>query len=86
MRFFRQWFRGARDLPGVGPHPGNDLVLVMLLICGLAGVERGGLTGFLGGAAIGAIFILPFWISGCISRANICDEHQARLLKQIKDS
>lgn len=86
MRFFRQIIRGAGNLPGYGPHPGNDMVLIMMLMCGLAGAQKGGWAGFLGGAVIGAMFILPLWIYGCVSRANECDKTQARLLKTIKDS
>lgn len=86
MKFFRQIIRGASDLPGVGPHPGNDMLVIMILVCGLAGAEKGGWSGFFGGAVIGAMFILPLWIHGCISRANICDREQERLLKKIKNS
>jgi hypothetical protein len=86
MRFIKQVIRGAGYLEGFGNHPGVDMVVIMLLVCGLAGVEKGGLTGFLGGMAIGAIFILPFFIAGCVSRANACDEKQAQLLNKIKNS
>lgn len=86
MRLFKQIWRGAGYLEGYGEHPGKDMVVIMILICGFAGVEKGGFTGFLGGMAIGAIFILPFFIAGCISRANGCDEKQAQLLNKIKNS
>lgn len=86
MKFIRQVIRGAGYLEGYGDHPGKDMVVMMILICGVAGVEKGGFTGFLGGMAIGAIFILPFFIVGCIDRANGCDEKQKQLLNKIKHS
>ena len=86
MKFIRQVIRGAGYLEGYGDHPGKDAVVITLLVCGLAGVEKGGLTGFLGGMAIGAIFVLPLFVIGCIDRANGCDKQQAQLLDKIKNS
>lgn len=86
MRFIRQIIRGAGYLEGYGEHPGNSIVIIMLIICGLAGAEKGGLAGFVGGAVFGAMFILPLWIHGCISRADACDKEQERLLRKIKNS
>jgi hypothetical protein len=86
VRFFKQIWRGAGYLEGYGDHPGKDMVVMLILICGFAGIEKGGFYGFLGGMAIGAIFILPLFIVGCIDRANGCDEKQKQLLNKIKHS
>ena len=86
MRFFKQIWRGAGYLEGFGHHPGVDMTVIIILICGVAGIEKGGFYGFLGGMGIGAIFVLPLFAAGCISRANACDEQQARLLSKIKNS
>lgn len=86
MRIIRQIIRGAGYLEGFGEHPGNSMVVIMLLMCGLAGAQRGSWAGFFGGIVIGAMFILPLWIHGCIARANECDKRQERLLKIIKES
>ena len=86
VRFFKQIWRGAGYLEGYGDHPGKDMVVVMILVCGLAGAQRGSWAGFFGGMIFGAVMILPFFIAGCISRANACDKAQARLLKTIKNS
>jgi hypothetical protein len=86
MKFIKQAIRGAGYLEGYGDHPGKDVVVIILLVCGLAGIEKGGLTGFLGGMAIGAIFVLPLFVVGCIDRANACDKQQALLLEKIKNS
>lgn len=86
MRFIRQIIRGAGYLEGYGEHPGNSMVVIMLIVCGLAGAQRGSWAGFFGGTVIGSMFILPLWIHGCISRANACDRAQAQLLKTIKDA
>jgi len=86
MRWLKQAIRGAGYLEGYGNHPGVDVVVVMILVCGLAGAQRGSWAGFFGGLVFGFIAIMPFFIAGCISRANACDEQQARLLKTIKDA
>ena len=85
MRIIRQIIRGAGYLEGYGHHPGNSMLIIMIMACGAAGI-KGGFAGFLGGMLLGAVFILPLWIIGCVGRANDCDRSQARLLKQIKDS
>ena len=86
MRWIKQTWRGAGYLEGYGDHPGRDMVAVMILVCGLAGAQRGSWAGFFGGMVFGFIAIMPFFIAGCISRANACDQEQARLLKTIKNS
>lgn len=86
MRWIKQTWRGAGYLEGYGDHPGRDMVAVMILVCGLAGAQRGSWAGFFGGMIFGFIAIMPFFIAGCISRANACDQDQARLLKTIKNS
>lgn len=86
MRWIKQAIRGAGYLEGYGEHPGRDIVVVMILVCGLAGAQRGSWAGFFGGAVFGAMMILPFFIGGCISRANACDKDQERLLRKIKNS
>lgn len=86
MRWLKQAIRGAGYLEGYGDHPGKDMVVMMILACGLAGAPRGSWSGFFGGLIFGAVMILPFFIIGCISRAEACDREQARLLKTIKDA
>ena len=86
IRIIKQIWRGAGYLEGYGDHPGKDMVVVMILVCGLAGAQRGSWAGFFGGAIFGAVMILPFFIAGCVSRANACDREQARLLNKIKNS
>ena len=86
MRFFKQIWRGAGYLEGFGHHPGIELLAMVLFLCGLAGVGKGGMTGFFGGIGIGAIFVLPLFIVGCIERANACDKAQKQLLNKIKNS
>ena len=86
MRWIKQIYRGAGYLEGYGNHPGVDVTVIMILVCGLAGIEKGGFMGFLGGMIFGAVLILPFFCIGCVSRANACDEEQQRLLNKIKHS
>ncbi len=86
MRFIKQAIRGAGYLEGFGNHPGVDIVVVMILVCGLAGAQRGSWAGFFGGLIFGFVTIMPFFIIGCISRAEACERQQAQLLRKIKNS
>ena len=70
MKIFKDILQGAGDLPGYGPHPGTGIMFVFLLMGGLAGVDRGGWVGFLGGAAFAALFVVPLWCVGCVDRAR----------------
>lgn len=73
----RPWYvqcvRGCMTLPHVGGHPGTEWVFFMILACGIAGIERGGWMGFVGGAVLGAAFLLPLYLAGACSRANTSD-------------
>lgn len=82
--FFRHVRRGAGYLEGYGNHPGTDMVVMMILVCGLAGAQRGSWSGFFGGLVIGAVFILPFYIMGCVDRSKGADRKQEHLMKLIK--
>lgn len=86
FKFIRHVYRGAGYLEGYGHHPGTSMLLIITLMGGLAGADKGGLNGFLGGCAIAFIFTLPLYIGGCVARSKGCDEQQARLLKKIKDA
>lgn len=86
MKFFKQAIRGAGYLEGYGHHPGWSAVGIVVLMGGLSGIEKGGYIGFIGGAVISLVCILPFFAAGCVSRANGCDRAQAQLLKIIKNS
>lgn len=73
----RPWYvqcvRGCKTLPHVGEHPGTAWVFFMILACGIAGIERGGFKGFIGGASLAAFFMLPLYLYGAYDRANISD-------------
>jgi len=71
--WYVQCMRGCKTLPHVGEHPGTAWVLLMILACGLAGIERGGAKGFIGGALIGALFMLPLYLYGAYDRAKLSD-------------
>ena len=84
MNIFRHIIRGAGYLEGYGTHPGTEVVCIFILVGGLAGIEKGGLFGFIGGCIFASIFFLPLYIVGCIDRSKECDRAQKRLLAQIK--
>jgi hypothetical protein len=69
MKFIRDIIQGAKDLPGYGPHPGNGMVVLLIILGGIAGLH-GGWEGFIGGAAFMALFMVPMWAIGCIDRAR----------------
>lgn len=84
IKFFKRIWRGSGYLEGYGHHPGTSIVLIMLLASGLAGVEKGGLRGFIGGAIIGAICILPLYIIGCIDRAKGYEQDVEHTMMQLQ--
>lgn len=86
MKLLRHIIRGAGYLEGYGNHPGTPLLFIFTVAGGLAGIEKGGLTGFIGGCIIAFVTTLPLYIIGCIDRSKGADRDQQRLLKTIKDS
>lgn len=84
MRWIRQAIRGAGYLEGYGHHPGWGMMGIYIIVSGLAGAQRGGWNGFVGGAAIMAAVIAPIFLAGCISRANDCDKDQERIIQLLK--
>ena len=84
MRLIRDIIRGSGDLPGVGPHPGTVVALGFIAMGALAGAQRGGLWGAVGGGLVMALGILPFWVIGCIDRARISDRQGQRLMGYLK--
>ena len=86
FKFFRHIIRGAGYLEGYGHHPGTGMFFIFVLLGGLAGAQKGSLSGFVGGCIIAFVFTAPLYIHGCIERSKGSDRAQARLLKQIKDA
>ncbi len=86
LHLIRQAWRGAGYLEGYGHHPGWATLLIFIFCAGLAGIDKGGLRGFLGGLAVGIVaFGIPF-IIGCVDRANGCDRAQARIINHLRGS
>lgn len=84
MKFLKRVWMGAGYLEGYGEHPGTLIVFAMLLACGLAGVQKGGLAGFIGGAVFGAICVLPFYIIGCVDRAKSYEADMEATMNRLK--
>lgn len=74
LKLFSRIWRGAGYLEGYGYHPGTFHVIIMIFCCGLAGIDKGGVNGFLGGIAIGAFFFLPIYFAGCYGRTKMYEE------------
>ncbi|WP_156883392.1 hypothetical protein [Salipiger mucosus] len=69
---FKDIRRGSGYLPEYGTHPGVWFAVVMTLITGIVGFERG-VGGGLIGLAVGAVVYGSIFIVGAISRARAHD-------------
>jgi Na+(H+)/acetate symporter ActP len=74
MKTIRLIIRGCGSLPYMGHHPGTVMLFVFTVIAGLAGVEKGGIIGFFGGAAFMLIGFGPFYLYGAYARAKESDK------------
>ena len=74
FKFFRDIKRGAGYLEGYGDHPGTDFLIVFVLMGGIAGIQRGGIWGFIGGCLVMLLGMGPLWIAGCVSRVRSWDQ------------
>jgi hypothetical protein len=83
IKLFRDVYRGAGYLEGFGHHPGNEIFLFMIFACGIAGL-RGGIWGFIGGAAFGAVGMGIPWVIGCRDRARNYDRDIERTFGLLK--
>lgn len=86
MKLLKHCIRGCRDLEGYGPHPGTDMLLIIILIGGLAGVDKGGINGFIGGSLFALVMTLPLYLHGAYTRSRLYEQDQVRLMKKIKDA
>ena len=84
MKIIRHIIRGAGYLEGFGHHPGTGMLFLFIVMVGLAGAQRGGWSGFIGGCVFSSIFFLPMYFHGCIERSKESDRVQKRLMKHIK--
>lgn len=78
--------RGCRNLEGYGPHPGTDLLFIVSIVGGLAGVDKGGLNGFIFGYLFAFCMTAPLYLHGAYSRSKLYERDQVNLLKTIKES
>jgi hypothetical protein len=86
MKLLKHTINGCRDLPGFGPHPGTGVLLIVILVGGLAGVDKGGVNGFIGGAAFSFLMTMPLYLHGAYSRGKLYEQSKVRLMKEIKDA
>jgi hypothetical protein len=70
---FRHGLRGLSRLPHVGEHPGIPVASVLVLVTGIAGIERGGLAGFALGIFFGALVCGPILFAGAVGRSRTSD-------------
>ena len=84
FKFFRRIWRGAGYLEGYGHHPGTGYLIGFPFVCGIAGISKGGLSGFIGGYIIGLVGIgIPF-MAGCWSRARDYELDAERTFKLLQ--
>lgn len=84
MKLVKDIIQGAGYLEGYGNHPGTATMFMTIAITGLAGAG-GGIRGFVGGAVLGALALIPVWCSGCISRARSYQRDGIRMFESLKD-
>ena len=86
FKAIKHMIRGCCTLEGYGPHPGTDMLFIIALIGGLAGVDKGGINGFIGGSLFALVMTLPLYLHGAYSRSKLYERDQVNLLKTIKES
>ena len=77
MGTLKHIIRGMGYLEGYGHHPGNLILLAILLVGGINGLD-GGLRGFFGGMGIIALGMLPMYIHGCYARSVSYEKDKER--------
>jgi len=70
MKLFKRIWMGAVYLEGYGHHPGWGMLGIYVLVSGLAGINKGGLNGFIFGSLFSLCFFGPIFLWGCWSRAK----------------
>jgi hypothetical protein len=68
MKTIKHIIRGMGYLEGFGYHPGNWMMVSIMLIGGIAGID-GGWRGFFGGFGIVFLGMLPMYMYGCYTRS-----------------
>ena len=76
MNTIRHIIRGCGYLPGYGSPPGTPVLILFVLMGGLAGAQRAGWVGFLGGAGVLLAVFGPLYLYGSYERSR--EEEQAR--------
>lgn len=74
MKIIRQTIRGCTDLPYVGEHPGVFTLVMFILAGAFAGSKGGTVLSVISGAALMATFMLPIFLYGAYTGANLSDE------------
>lgn len=77
-RIRRQIVRGCGSLPHVGPHPGTQIIALLILVSGLAGASRGGLAGFILAGLASCAICGPIYLYGAWGRAQASDRIASR--------
>ena len=62
------------------------MMIILILITGLAGAQRGSIAGFIGGSIVGIVVYLPMFLIGAYGRSKDYERDQIRLLQKIKDA
>lgn len=84
LKFFKRIWMGAGYLEGYGHHPGWGVIAIYVFASGLAGIENGGVRGFIGGSIIAVVIIAPIFMLGCVSRAKDYENDVERTFDKLK--
>ncbi len=84
MKLFKRIWMGAGYLEGYGHHPGWPVLGIFILGAALAGIERGGWSGFIAGGLIATCALAPFFMAGCVSRAREYEADVERTFQRLQ--
>jgi hypothetical protein len=84
FKFFKRIWMGAGYLEGYGHHPGWATIGIYVVAGGLAGINNGGPSGFLGGSLITILCIAPIFFAGCYSRAKDYEQDVEATFNKLK--
>jgi len=70
MKIVKEIFAGSRELPGQGPHPGTDIMIVVAIAAGLIGGVVDGGAGFIVWSVLSLVLSTPAWIVVAVQRAR----------------
>lgn len=77
--------RGMGNLKYYGKHPGVFLTFYLIIATAVAGLQNGGLSGFIGGLILGSVIYIPMLLWGSIRRSIEHDAYVEKRERRIEE-